>query len=407
MRSSQWRRCGLQCAQQGQRHLFKFNRTYVRLNTFDITTAGLSVTGTSGASITIEQIAAALTNITSSGTGVNLASSGGAGNLLLSYQSGTITAGTTGISAVAAGTGNVGVNIGAAATVNAGTNRGILAQSASGNVSVTNAGTIRSTSNAGIDARVNAAGAGSVTVVSSGNITAGTSAILATNAGNGGIAITTAAGTNLAAGTAQGISAVDSGTAGGITITADGTIGATTAVGGVGLLANVNNASNTGAIAINTGGTISATGDAIRATNAGAGNVSVDVGAATTSANGSGVVATAARGDVSVEAAANIQGRLGISCDKLEHGRDRQNRCHGRSWCCHHLDGGNCANGHERRKPGRYSVDRGRKHYPVEWGCRHHHRCLRSCRRHFNRDPWDGGVLDQQRRDQCRDRQYQ
>ncbi len=104
-----------------------------------------------------------------------------------------------------------------------------------------------------------------------------------------------------------------SGTAGGITVNAQGTVGAVAPVGGVGILANISNAGNAAAMGIATDGAINATGDAIRATHAGTGNVTVDVNAAATSATGNGLRATTTSGDIAIGATANITGKTGIS----------------------------------------------------------------------------------------------
>ena len=290
----------------------------VRLNPFNITTTGLGVTGTAGASITVQSVGSAVTNINSTGVGVNLTSTGGSGNLSLIYNNaGTIkSAGNgAGVSATAANAGAVTIAIGAGSTINASgaAGAGILAQSATGNVSLTSAGTISSAGGSGVDLRITGTtGTGKVAIQSNGNISGNTNAISATNASAGGIEINTAAGTNLKAGT-QGINAVSTGTAGGITINALGTVGATAAVGGVGILANINKVGNAAAIDVTTGGAIVSVGDGIRATHAGAGNVAVGVNAAITSANGYGLRATTTSGDILVGVAADITGKNGIS----------------------------------------------------------------------------------------------
>ncbi|MDM0058036.1 autotransporter outer membrane beta-barrel domain-containing protein [Variovorax fucosicus] len=290
----------------------------VRLNPFNITTTGLSVAGTAGASITAQSVGSAIANINSTGVGVNLTSTGGSGNLSLIYNNaGTIkSAGNgAGVSATAANAGAITIAIGAGSTINAtgAAGAGILAQSATGNVSLTSAGTISSVGGAGVDLRITGTtGTGKIAIQSNGSISGNTNAISATNASTGGVEINTAAGTNLKAGT-QGINAVSSGTAGGIAINALGTVGATAAVGGVGILANITKAGNTAAIDVTTGGAIVAVGDGIRATNTGAGNVAVGVGADITSATGYGLRTTTTSGDILVGVAADITGKNGIS----------------------------------------------------------------------------------------------
>jgi hypothetical protein len=267
---------------------------------------------------------------------------------ILIDRTGTVTvgaAGGPGVSAFTLGTGNVTITgVGNVQAGTSGTARGIQALASGGNILITPAGTVSGA--IGIGAL--ATGAGTVTITTAsgaaGNVTGvvgngiaadvvdGAAVITnnaatvsgATSAGRGisnglGTLTITGAG-NYVGGSVSGIWASASGTgplAGndGIVITGSGNTSATT---GIGILAEITNASNASDILVDRSGTVSVAaggGDGIYAYTVGTGNVTVTgVGNVTagTSAGTIGIDAEAAGGDVSVLPAGTVIGGRGI-----------------------------------------------------------------------------------------------
>jgi autotransporter family porin len=285
----------------------------VRLGSFNITTTGLGVTGTAGASITVGSNGAAVTNITSTGVGVNLSSTGGAGAVSLTYNGGTISGKTSAISATNAGTGGISIHTATGTSLAAGT-QGINAvvSGAAGGITVDAQGTIGASTpvgGVGILANIsNAGNAAAMGIAIGGAINATGDAIRTTHAGTGKVTVdvnaaaTSATGNGLRATTTSGDIAI------GATANITGKTGISATTSGTG-------PTSTGKIGVVIGSNViitSTNGNALAASSAGTNGITIatGVGSAVQATNGTAISASVSgtsSGDIKIDTHGTVQ----------------------------------------------------------------------------------------------------